>query len=96
MTSARREALRAQKEAEAKRNRLNRILIVAFALVAGIIIVFVGFFVIKSLDDPAATGNFTPPNGTDYGIKVYPDKAAADAPKVVIWEDFQCGHCELN
>ncbi len=100
-SNSRREALRAQKEAEAKRKRINRILIVAFAVAAVVIAGFVAFFIIQEATKPTPAvdnkGNFTPPNASDgHGVKVAADKAKNDAPEVVIWEDFQCGHCKTT
>lgn len=99
-SASRRAALRAQQEADAKRKRTNRIMIVAFSVIAAIIIGIVGFVVWQEVakTTKVAGAQITPPNATaDYGVMPYKSVTAKDgAPKVVIWEDAQCPYCKYT
>lgn len=96
--SSRRAALRAEQELAARRQRNNRILTVAAAVIGAAVIGIVVFVAIVPLFNQATGEQITPPNAVDgYGVQAYADvEAVPDAPKVVIWEDFQCPYCKYT
>lgn len=92
-SNSRRAALRAQQEAEAKRQRFNRIVTVAGAVVITAILVFLGIVLFQK--GLGGSNQENPPNSTaEYGIKPYQASEKESAPKVVVWEDPQCPFCK--
>ena len=95
---SRREAMRLKAEAEEERAKRNvRILWISLAAVAVVVVVILALVITQTLakSGPSADQQ-TPPNATDsYGIqlKTKDVEPAADAPHLVIWEDYQCPAC---
>jgi protein-disulfide isomerase len=71
-----------------RQERRRRNLMVGGVVGAILVIVLVGFFVSRSIDD--TTDVSAPAAGSEFGLTVGPD----DAPnKVVVYEDFLCPFC---
>lgn len=91
---SRRAQLRAQQIAEAKRKKNQR---TVFAIVGGLLalmlIAGIAFAVVKFKEAEAAN---LPPNATKNkdGMVVNPGKAAAGAPIVALFQDYQCPACK--
>lgn len=96
MTQNNRERLRAQEAAKAKQQRLNRIIGVAAAVLAVVLIGVLVTVVIQQSQLNAANSATTPPNATADGkaIVVNPGKAVAGAPVVELFFDYQCPVCQ--
>lgn len=91
--SSRRATLRAQQEAEARRKRTNRIILVA-GIVAGVIIVAIVASVVIWGAMKSSSEQYTPPNAVDgYAVQAFPDKVVDGVPVVLIWEEPQCPGC---
>lgn len=104
---SRRAALRQQQELEDRRKRTNRVIGIGLGIVALAVVAILAVVVLQTL---AKSGNSTagpstgqtadqqtPPNATEsFGINITSKgtPAAADAPHLVIYEDFQCPACE--
>ena len=96
MSQSNREQLRRNQAAQAKQKRLNRIIGVG-ALV--LVVVLIGVFVavlFQNQSRTVTTSSATPPNATAAkdGIVVNPGKAAAGAPVVELFFDYQCPVCK--
>ncbi len=91
---SRREVLRRQQEAQARSKRLNRIVMVGSIIVATVVVVIFGVVLFNSWQG-SGTATTRPPNATagDEGIVVNPGKAAAGAPVVQVFLDYQCPFC---
>ncbi len=95
---SRREAMRLKAEAEEARGRRNaRILWISLGVIAVAVVVILALVVSQALGkDTASSDQQAPPNATEgYGIQfeskdVQPE---ADAPNLVIWEEFRCPAC---
>ena len=103
---SRRAALRQQQELEDRRKRTNRVIGIGLGIVALAVVAILAVVVLQTL---AKSGNSTagpstgqtadqqtPPNATEsFGINITSKgtPAAADAPHLVIYEDFQCPAC---
>jgi protein-disulfide isomerase len=92
MAQTRRERLRVERAAKAKRVRRARIagfgaLVIAVVVVAALVVVLV--------QNNLATGQLTPPNATSdrSGISPYPGAVKAGAPVVDFFFDYQCPGC---
>lgn len=94
----RREQLRLQQEAEAKRARTMRILGIAAAVLALVIVAVVATVVVNNnKTKSAAVGAAgTPPhaNADKSGIIVNPGKAKDGAPVLQVYQDYQCPVCK--
>lgn len=95
---SRREAMRLKAEAEEARGKRNgRILWISLAAVALVVVVILAIVIPRTLADNApAEDQQTPPNASaDFGIGLTSKDAepAADAPNLVVYEDFQCPAC---
>lgn len=90
---SRREVLRRQQEAKARAKRLNRMVMIGSGILAAVVIAIVTAVIVNQM---SSAGSTVPPNATSArdGITVYPGKAAADAPKVEIFLDYQCPFCK--
>ena len=96
MTQSNREQLRRNQAAQAKQQRLTRIIGVgAGVLVVVLIGVFIGVLV-QNQARTATTSSATPPNATSAkdGIVILPGKAKAGAPVVELFFDYQCPNCK--
>lgn len=96
MSQNNRERLRASQEASAKQRRLNRIIGVAAAILA---VVLVGVFAVVLLQNQShqtTASSVTPPNATSdaKSVVVNPGKAAGGAPVVELFFDYQCPVCK--
>ncbi|HSK34512.1 MAG TPA: thioredoxin domain-containing protein [Propionicimonas sp.] len=96
MSQSNREQLRRNQAAQAKQKRLNRIIGVGSAI---LVVVLVGVFIavlIQNQSHTATTSSATPPNATAAkdAIVVNPGKAAAGAPVVELFFDYQCPVCK--
>ena len=95
---SRREAMRLKAQAEeARAKRNSRILWISLSAIAVVVIVIVALVVTQTLARNGTTADQqTPPHATDsYGIEMTSQgvEPGADAPHLVIWEDFQCPAC---
>lgn len=95
---SRRAALRQQQELEERRKRNARLIGVGLGAVAVLVLVVLAVVIFQTLGKgKAETANQqTPPNATaGSGIQVtsHGTEPAADAPHVVVYEDFQCPAC---
>ncbi len=96
MTQSNREQLRRNQAAQARQKRLTRIIGVGAAV---LVVVLIGVFVavvIQNQSHTSTTSSATPPNATAAkdGIVVNPGKAAAGAPVVELFFDYQCPICK--
>jgi len=96
MSQSNREQLRRNQAAQAKQKRLARIIGVGAAV---LVVVLIGVFVavvIQNQAHTATTSSATPPNATAAkdAIIVNPGKAAAGAPVVELFFDYQCPVCK--
>ncbi|MDO5737561.1 MAG: thioredoxin domain-containing protein [Propionibacteriaceae bacterium] len=95
---SRREAMRLKAEAEEARARRNsRVLWISLSAVAVAVVVILALVISQTLgkDTPSADQQM-PPNATEqFGIelKTRDVEPAADAPHLVIWEEFRCPAC---
>lgn len=98
MSQSRREALRRQQEAQARAKRMQRIIIVGAIVLAVVVVGVFGTIFFSQLNRNTATPatGGTPVNATAdrSGIVVNPGKAAAGAPKVEVFVDYQCPVCK--
>lgn len=95
---SKRAALKQQQELEDRRRRNSRILGFGLAGVGIVVLVILALVIVQTVGQgrETAAGQQTPPNATaGHGIeKVSRDVApAADAPHVIVYEDFQCPAC---
>ena len=96
MSQSNREQLRRNQAAQAKQKRLTRIIGAGAAV---LVVVLIGVFVavlIQNQSHTAVTSSGTPPNATAEkdAILVNPGKAAAGAPVVELFFDYQCPVCK--
>lgn len=95
---SRRAALRQQQEQEERHKRNSRVLGIGLGVVALAVVAILAIVIVQTLgrNQAQTADQLTPPNATaDNGIAA-PSKdvqPAADAPHVVIYEDFQCPAC---
>jgi len=89
--ASRRERLRAAQQAEQKRRRVR--VIAAVGVAVGAVVVILAMVWSSVASQPRAVDR--PPNATaaSDGIVVNPGKAAAGAPVVGLYLDYQCAHC---
>lgn len=94
--SNRREQLRQQQQAEAARSRTNRIIAIGAGLVALVLVAVFVVVLVQNQSRQAAAATVTPPNASSArnSIVVNPGKAAADAPRVTLYLDYQCPNCK--
>lgn len=100
---SKRAALRQQQELEERRKRTNRIVGIGLGIVALAVVAILAVVILQSLakgGGAAAPGQTadqqTPPNATaDFGVTITSKgtQPAADAPHLVVYEDFQCPAC---
>ena len=96
MTQNNREQLRRNQAAQAKQQRLTRIIGVGAAVLVVVLIgVFIGVLV-PNQARTATTSSATPPNATSAkdGIVLSPGKAKAGVPVVELFFDYQCPNCK--
>lgn len=96
MTQNNREQLRRNQAAQAKQQRLTRIIGVGAAVLVVVLIgVFVGVL-LQNQGKVATASSATPPNATETrnAIVVNPGKAKAGAPVVELFFDYQCPVCK--
>ncbi len=96
MTQNNREQLRRNQVAQAKQQRLTRIIGVGAAV---LVVVLVGVFVgvlVQNQGRQATASSATPPNATQAkdAIVVNPGKSKAGAPVVELFFDYQCPVCK--
>ncbi len=98
---SRREALRAQQQAQAEAERKKRIMTVVGIVLAVVLVVGGGgLLIFLNRDSITATSAgakaLTPPNANKdlSGIIVNPGKAKAGAPVVAVYQDYQCPWCK--
>jgi len=93
---SRREALRAQQEAQAKAARTKKLLGIALGLMAVVLaVVMIVVFVGAANSGRNQQGTWYPPNVTENkdGVVLYGGQTKADAPTVDVYLDFQCPIC---
>lgn len=93
----RREALRQQREADAKRERNQRIAIIASVVVALALIITIAVIAINGAKKTQFDGEqIDPPhlNAARSGLEFNAEKAKPDAPEIVIYQDYQCPLCK--
>ena len=95
---SRREAMRLKAQAEEARARRNsRILWISLAAVAVAVVVILALVITQTVGKTSSSADQeTPPNATEnYGIEMTSKdvEAAADAPHLVIWEEYRCPAC---
>lgn len=95
---SKRAALRQQQELEERRKRNSRILGFGLGGVGLVVVVILAFVIVQTMGQSRdqTANQQTPPNATEgYGIEIVSKdvEPAADAPHVVVYEDFQCPHC---
>lgn len=95
--SNRRDELRQQQQAAAARQRTNRIIGVGAAVVAVILVAVFIAVLVQNQSNQAAAATITPPNASAQkdSIVLNPGKAAADAPVVTVYLDYQCPNCKV-
>lgn len=95
--STRRDELRRQQQAEAARKRTNRIIGVGAALVALVLVAVFVVVLVQNNSTQTASGAVTPPNASarKNSIVLNPGKAAAGAPTVTLYLDYQCPNCKI-
>ena len=93
--STRREFLRKQQEAQRRTQARNRRIVIAIAIVLGLVVIGVFTGVIINNMQRAGGGDVVPPsaNGDQTGIIVNPAMAASAQHKVVVYLDYQCPAC---
>ncbi len=93
--SSRREVLRRQQEAQARAKRFNRMVLTG-AIIAGVVILAVFGVILANQWGQNSANAGTPPHATADrdAIRVNPGKAAAGAPLVQLFVDYQCPICK--
>lgn len=94
--TTRREELRRQQAAAAARKRTNRIAAIGAAIVAVVLVAVFAAVLIQQQSQNAAAATVVPPNASanKNSIVLNPDKAAAGAPRVTLYLDYQCPNCK--
>lgn len=90
--ASRRERLRAAQEHDQRRRRVRLMAVIGVVVGAAVAI---AILVWSGLGSAAPQATNRPPNATttNDGIAVNPGKAAAGAPRVNVYLDYQCSHC---
>ena len=95
-STSKRDALRAQQEAQESAKKRRRIIgvIVGVVVVAAIILAVVLGINHKS-DSSASSTQITPPSATKTGVyTLNPDKVKKGTPTVTVYQDYQCPKCK--
>lgn len=95
--SNRRDELRRQQQAAAARQRTNRIIGIGAAVVALVLVAVFIAVLVQNQSNQAAAATVTPPNASaaKNSIVLNPGRAAADAPRVTVYLDYQCPNCKV-
>ncbi|MCC2592584.1 DsbA family protein [Tessaracoccus sp. OS52] len=98
---SKRAALKQQQELEERRKRNSRILGFSLGGIGLVVVVIVAIVIFQTIGQSGSRSEnqIAPPNATEgYGIELVSQDAepAADAPHVVLYEDFQCPACKAR
>lgn len=96
--SNRREQLRRQQEAQARQKRTNRIIGISAGVLALVLVAVLAVVLVQGMaKSTPSTAAITPPNvnAAKNAIVVNPGKAAAGAPTLTLYLDYQCPNCRV-
>ena len=95
-STSKRDALRAQQEAQESAKKRRRIIgVIAGVVIVAAVVVAVVLGLNHKSDDVPTTGQITPPSATKDGVyTLNKDKAKDGVPTVTVFQDYQCPACK--